>query len=123
MTCEQGDEMEKRYETSLLFDFYGELLTEKQRDIMDLYFNNDLSLSEIAEINNTSRQATHDTIKTCEKALLVYEEKLKLSGKEHKLKETLKNIISELDNLQINIKDENMNQLIYNIKNQLIEII
>ena len=117
MTCEQGDEMEKRFEISLLFDFYGELLTEKQRDIMDLYFNNDLSLSEIAEINNTSRQATHDTIKTCEKVLLVYEEKLKLSNKDHKLKETLKNIISELDNLQINIKDEKMNQLIYDIKN------
>ena len=113
--------MEKRFEISLLFDFYGELLTEKQRDIMDLYFNNDLSLSEIAEINNTSRQATHDTIKRCEKMLLVYEEKLKLVDKNHKLIETLKNVISELDNLQINIKDEKMNQLIYDIKNQIIE--
>ncbi|MFT5873073.1 MAG: putative DNA-binding protein YlxM (UPF0122 family) [Clostridium sp.] len=113
--------MEKRFEISLLFDFYGELLTEKQRDIMDLYFNNDLSLSEIAEINNTSRQATHDTIKRCEKMLLVYEEKLKLSNKDHKLKENLKTIISELDNLQINVKDEKMNQLIYEIKNQIIE--
>lgn len=113
--------MEKRFEISLLFDFYGELLTEKQRDIMDLYFNNDLSLSEIAEINNTSRQATHDTIKRCEKMLLVYEEKLKLLDKNHKLIEALKNIISELDNLQINIKDEKMNQLIYDIKNQIIE--
>jgi len=113
--------MEKRFEISLLFDFYGELLTEKQKDIMDLYFNNDLSLSEIAEINNTSRQATHDTIKTCEKALLVYEEKLKLLSKDYKLKETLKKIVSELDNLQIDIKDEKMNQLIYDIKTQIIE--
>jgi len=112
--------MEKRFEISLLFDFYGELLTEKQKDIMDLYFNNDLSLSEIAEINNTSRQATHDTIKTCEKALLVYEEKLKLLSKDYKLKETLKKIVSELDNLQIDIKDEKMNQLIYDIKTQII---
>lgn len=113
--------MEKRFEISLLFDFYGELLTEKQKDIMDLYFNNDLSLSEIAEINNTSRQATHDTIKTCEKALLVYEEKLKLLNKNDKLKDTLNNIISDLDNLQINIKDEKMNQLIYDIKTKIIE--
>ena len=115
--------MEKRFEISILFDFYGELLTEKQRDIMDLYFNNDLSLSEIAEINNTSRQAIHDTIKRCEKVLLVYEEKLKLSNKNHLLKETLNKILSELDYLEINIKNEKMNQLIYDIKTQIIEII
>lgn len=113
--------MEKRFEISLLFDFYSELLTEKQKDIMDLYFNNDLSLSEIAEVNKTSRQAIHDTIKTCEKLLLVYEQKLKLSNKDHKLKEISENIISELDKLQINIKDDKMNQIIYDIKNQIIE--
>ncbi|MGH4119959.1 putative DNA-binding protein [Clostridium sp.] len=113
--------MEKRFEISLLFDFYSELLTEKQKDIMDLYFNNDLSLSEIAEINKTSRQAIHDTIKTCEKLLLVYEEKLKLSDKDHKLKEIYGNIIYELDKLQIDVKDDKMNQIIYDIKNQIIE--
>ena len=115
--------MEKRFEISLLLDFYGELLTEKQRNIMDLYFDNDLSLSEIAEINNTSRQAIHDTTKRCEKVLSVYEEKLKLLNKNHKLKETLENIISQLENLQINIKDEKMNQLIDDMKTQIIEII
>lgn len=113
--------MEKRFEISLLFDFYGELLTVKQKDIMDMYFNNDLSLSEIAEINNTSRQAIHDTIKTCEKVLVVYEGKLKLLSKDNKLKEISNKIILELDNLQSNIKDEKMNQLIYDIKNQIIE--
>ena len=115
--------MEKRFEISILFDFYGELLTEKQKDIMDLYFNNDLSLSEIAEINSTSRQAIHDTIKRCEKVLLVYEEKLMLSQKNHLLKENLNRILSELDYLDINIKNEKMNQLIYDIKTQIIEII
>lgn len=113
--------MEKRFEISLLFDFYSELLTEKQSDIMDLYFNNDLSLSEIAEINKTSRQAIHDTIKTCEKLLLVYEQKLNLSNKAHKMKEISENIISELDKLQINIEDDKMNRIIYDIKNQIIE--
>ena len=121
MICEQGDEMEKRFEISLLLDFYGELLTEKQRNIMDMYFNNDLSLSEIAEINDTSRQAIHDTIKRSDNALLVYEEKLKLLNKNHKLKENLKNIISKLDDLQINIKDEKMNKIICDIKTQIIE--
>jgi len=113
--------MEKRFEISLLLDFYGELLTEKQRDIMDLYFNNDLSLSEIAEINNTSRQAIHDTIKRSDNVLLVYEEKLKLLNKNHKLKENLKDILLKLENLQINIKDEENIQLICDIKTQLIE--
>lgn len=121
MICESGDEMEKRFEISLLLDFYGELLTDKQRDIMDLYFNNDLSLSEIAEINNTSRQAIHDTIKRSDNVLLIYEKKLKLLSKNHKLKENLKSIILKLDNLQISIKDEKMNQLICDIKAQLIE--
>ncbi|MCB2292062.1 putative DNA-binding protein [Clostridium algoriphilum] len=113
--------MEKRFEISLLLDFYGVLLTEKQRNIMDLYFNNDLSLSEIAEINNTSRQAIHDTIKRSDNLLLVYEEKLKLLNKDYKLKDTLKNIILKLDDLQINIKDEKTNQFICDIKAQIIE--
>ena len=56
-------------EMSLLFDFYGETLTEKQRELFDLYYNEDLSLSEIAEHAGITRQGVRDSIKRAEHAL------------------------------------------------------
>ncbi|MGL5822253.1 MAG: putative DNA-binding protein [Sarcina sp.] len=76
--------MEDRFEISMLLDYYSSLLTEKQLNIMNLYYNDDLSLAEIAELNNTSRQATFDLIKRCSKQLSAYEKKLKLLDKYRK---------------------------------------
>lgn len=76
--------MDERVEISLLMDIYGPLLTEKQINIMEWYYYDDLSLAEIAELNKTSRQAIHDLIKRCYKQLQSYESKLNLLQKNMK---------------------------------------
>ena len=74
-----GDKMvEKLVEIGILFDFYGKLLSEKQRTIIDLYYNYDLSLGEIGEELGISRQGVYDTLKRAEENLYQYEETLKL---------------------------------------------
>lgn len=70
--------MEKLAEMALLADFYGPLLTEKQRNVWDLHYQQDLSLAEIAEVEHISRQAIHDLIKRTERILAEYEDKLGL---------------------------------------------
>lgn len=68
--------MEQSVEWSLLLDFYGELLTQRQRELCDLSFNQDLSLSEIAENTGVSRQAVHDALRRAESALESFESKI-----------------------------------------------
>lgn len=70
--------MEELTRRALLADFYGPLLTDKQRNVWDLHYQQDLSLAEIAEIEHISRQAIHDLIKRTERILAEYEEKLRL---------------------------------------------
>lgn len=70
----------------LLLDFYEELLTEHQRNILDEYFNEDLSMNEIADNYNISKSAVQDLIKRSLKQLEEYEEKLNLLEKDEKLK-------------------------------------
>ena len=67
--------MENTIMRTMLFDFYGDLLTEKQREYYDLHFNSDLSLQEIAEQCGVSRQAVWDIIRRAEQSLNEYEEK------------------------------------------------
>ena len=63
------------YRMTMLFDFYGELLTERQKEFFDLYYNEDLSLSEIAENNGISRQGVRDVIVRAEAAMQEIEDK------------------------------------------------
>lgn len=70
--------MAKNLDVAVLLDFYGAMLTEKQRDVIDLYYNQDLSLSEIAEHEGITRQGVRDSIKRGEVLLFELEDKLKM---------------------------------------------
>lgn len=84
--------MAKDLEVAYLLDFYGEMLTQKQRDFIDLYYNEDLSLSEIAENEGISRQGVRDAIKRAEVQLFDMESKLHLAANFADLTENLKEI-------------------------------
>lgn len=94
--------MEKIYEQAMLYDFYGELLTDNQRSLYEDVVYNDMSLGEIAAERGISRQGVHDQIKRCDKILQEYESKLHLVEKFSKAKETVNKIsqISRYDSVQ-----------------------
>ena len=84
--------MDKIYKQTMLFDFYGELLTEHQRRVYEDVVFNDLSLSEIAQEQGVTRQGVHDLMKRCARILQGYEEKLGLVEKFLKTQEKVKEI-------------------------------
>ncbi len=81
--------MSKNMEISFLLDFYGDMLTEKQRSMVDYYYNEDLSLAEIAENEGITRQGVRDSIKRAEAQLLEMEERLALAARFRRMQEEL----------------------------------
>ena len=81
--------MDDTFLRTMLFDFYGDLLTDKQREYYDLHYNSDLSLFEIAETSGTSRQAVWDIIRRAEQTLRDIEAKTGLVAKAIKHREEL----------------------------------
>ncbi len=88
----------KSLETCLELDFYGRLLTDKMRETLELYYFDDLSLAEIADTENISRQGVHDTVKRAVKLLDEYEAKLGLVARFSVQKEAVDKAISLLKN-------------------------
>jgi len=84
--------MDKIYEQAMLFDFYGELLTEHQRSIYEDVVYHDLSLGEIAQERGISRQGVHDLVRRCDRILQDYEDKLHLVERFSKAKKAVKEI-------------------------------
>lgn len=94
----QIDKLEEIVEQSILYDFYGDLLSDHKKQIFEDYVLNDLSLSEIAAERGISRQGVHDIVKRCTLELKDYEEKLCLVRKFRMIKdkiELIKNILTE----------------------------
>lgn len=89
--------MEEKIKLSILCGIYGNLLTEKQHQILDDYYNNDLSLSEIAENNDITRQAVKDMINKGKSKLVEYEEKLLFMDKILNQEKIVDEIIEELE--------------------------
>lgn len=108
----QGDVMESIVKQSLLYDFYGELLTEHQRNVYEDVIFNDMSLSEIAQEQEISRQGVHDLIKRCDRILAGYEEKLHLI---EKFQET-KQLVTEIRELTQRFQETNDRKLIEKIE-------
>ena len=102
--------MSKDLSIAMLYDFYGDLLTPKQAQAIDLYYNEDLSLAEIAEPLEISRQGVRDAIKRGEKTLLTMEERLGLVNRfmdlEEKMQEAIADVIAmrRYDNLYVHSK-------------------
>jgi len=91
--------VEESLRYSLLFDHYGPLLTDQQQQAVRLYYGEDLSLGEIAELWGTSRQAVHDTLRRATQALETYEEKLGLLSAAERNRKNLVQAVDELDEI------------------------
>lgn len=101
LEIEENSAMEKLEWKGMLYDFYGELLTQHQKRIYEDAILNDLSLSEIAAEQGISRQGVHDLIKRCDKILADYEAKLHLVQKFSKIKLMIREINQLTDNEDI----------------------
>jgi hypothetical protein len=114
--------MDKILEQALLYDFYGELLTEHQKEIYEQFVLDDLSLSEIAESEGISRQGVHDLVKRCQKALEGYEAKLHLVEKFLTVKKKVAQIDRVLEEWEREKEDpEEIIERIRDISSEIIE--
>ncbi len=92
--------MAKNLEISILFDFYGDMLTDKQRNMVEYYYNDDLSLAEIAENEGITRQGVRDSIKRAESQLLDMEDRLGLARRFNEMKSGFESIRNAANNIR-----------------------
>ena len=111
------------YEMSMLIDFYGQLLTESQLKCLDMHYNQDLSLAEIAEELEISRQGVHDFIKRGRAMLCEYEEKLGLLARFQEVKRQLESLQDDFTFMDRSVLAEGDLYLVEQMEKKLFEII
>lgn len=92
--------MVEKAKMAMLLDFYGDVLTDKQREAMDMYYNLDYSLSEIAENTGISRQGVRDRLQKSEHIILELEEKLRLYERFCSMKADIERMIKQLKQIR-----------------------
>lgn len=102
--------MEEKIELSILLSLYGNLLTETQRKYMELYYNEDLSLSEIGDNENITRQAVRTILVKSKKKLQGYEQNLKFMQKE----QSIKNLLEQIEKTNLNKEQQKITKEINN---------
>lgn len=118
--------MAKDLDVVLLTDYYGEMLTENQRKFIDYYYNDDLSLSEIAENEGITRQGVRDAIKRAESQLFEMEKKLGFAERSRRIKESFDEIMKCADeintyNMNISLSRE-INDAVVHIKSVIVSL-
>ena len=111
--------MEKNIEMSMLCQTYGKLLTKKQFEVLNDYYNNDLSLSEIGENLNITRQAVRDNLKKGENKLLEYEKQLGIMKKTMRQEEKISVILSEIGKITEKSSDKEVGKILEHIRHEL----
>ena len=96
--------MEKIVEQGLLYDFYGELLTDHQRQIYEAAVYNDMSLSEIADEHGISKQGVHDLLRRCTNSLETYESKLHMIERTDRIREQLGTLTEAANSKDIDLE-------------------
>lgn len=114
--------MGKDLTNSILLDIYGSMLTDKQRNVVELYYNEDLSLAEIAEHEGITRQGVRDSIKRGESLMKSMDENLKLLDKSYNLLELLKEIATLAEKIQEENNTYNYSREISQRVDEIIEL-
>ena len=114
------DKLDEIVQLSILYDFYGELLTDHKKQIFEDYVLNDLSLGEIAALKGISRQGVYDIVKRCSQELRDYEDKLGLVKKFQNVKEKL-NRIKEIASGSQQTKDTAINHEIVTLADDILK--